>query len=329
MKTLQELLKNIHIEETKGALDVSVSVLSLSSKEVTTGTLFIALVGNVVDGHSFIPEAITNCASVIIHEKELSDYNPSVTYIRVANTRDTLGKIASAFYDNPSTKLKLIGITGTNGKTTTTTLLHQLFRNLGYNVGMIGTVVNKINDESFESVRTTPDPITLNTLLADMVDARCEYCFMEVSSHAVSEERIAELSFAGGVFTNLTLDHLDYHETFENYRDAKKHFFNMLPESAFALSNKDDANGEYMLSDTKARKYFYALKAEADLPAGQVGFNERLDTKLIGEFNAYNILAIYSTAVILGEDKEKVKEIIKNLDPVRGRFEYVKSASGL
>ena len=181
MKTLQELLKNIHIEETKGALDVSVSVLSLSSKEVTTGTLFIALVGNVVDGHSFIPEAITNCASVIIHEKELSDYNPSVTYIRVANTRDTLGKIASAFYDNPSTKLKLIGITGTNGKTTTTTLLHQLFRNLGYNVGMIGTVVNKINDESFESVRTTPDPITLNTLLADMVDARCEYCFMEVS----------------------------------------------------------------------------------------------------------------------------------------------------
>ena len=329
MKTLQELLKNIHIEETKGALDVSVSVLSLSSKEVTTGTLFIALVGNVVDGHSFIPEAITNCASVIIHEKELSDYNPSVTYIRVANTRDTLGKIASAFYDNPSTKLKLIGITGTNGKTTTTTLLHQLFRNLGYNVGMIGTVVNKINDESFESVRTTPDPITLNTLLADMVDARCEYCFMEVSSHAVSEKRIAELSFAGGVFTNLTLDHLDYHETFENYRDAKKHFFNMLPESAFALSNKDDANGEYMLSDTKARKYFYALKAEADLPAGQVGFNERLDTKLIGEFNAYNILAIYSTAVILGEDKEKVKEIIKNLDPVRGRFEYVKSASGV
>lgn len=322
MKTLQDLVKNIHIVETKGALDVSISALSLSSKEMTEGTLFVALVGNVVDGHSFIPEAITNGASVIIHEKELSEYNPSVTYIRVTNTRDTLGKIASAFYANPSAKLKLIGITGTNGKTTTTTLLHQLFRNLGYNVGMIGTVVNKINDESFESVRTTPDPITLNKILADMVEAGCQYCFMEVSSHSVSEKRIAELSFAGGVFTNLTLDHLDYHETFENYRDAKKSFFDMLPESAFALSNKDDVNGEYMLSETKAHRYFYSLKESAD-------FNERIETKLIGEFNAYNMLAIYGTAVILGEDKEKVKEIIKNLDPVRGRFEYVKSASGV
>ncbi len=322
MKTLQELLKNIHTIEVKGTLEVSVSALTLSSKEITKSTLFIAISGNSVDGHSFIPDAISRGVSVIVHEKELDEYDPSVTYIHVSDTHEVAGILASNFYDNPSTKLKLIGITGTNGKTTTTTLLHQLFRNLGYNVGMIGTVVNKINDESFESVRTTPDPITLNTLLADMVDARCEYCFMEVSSHAVSEKRIAELSFAGSVFTNLTLDHLDYHETFENYRDAKKSFFNMLPESAFALSNKDDANGEYMLSETKAHRYFYSLKESAD-------FNESIETKLIGEFNAYNMLAIYGTAVILGEDKEKVKEIIKNLDPVRGRFEYVKSASGV
>ncbi len=226
------------------------------------------------------------------------------------------------YYGNPSKKIKIIGVTGTNGKTTTATLLYQLFRNLGYKVGLVGTVVNKINDQSIEAKNTTPGPVILNNLLNKMVEAGCEYCFMEVSSHAIAQNRIAGLSFTGGVFTNLTLDHLDYHKTFENYRDAKKKFFDSLDGEAFALSNKDDENGEIMLKDTKAHKYFYALKHKAD-------FSDTLDTKLIGEFNKYNVLAVYAAAVILGEDKDKVKEEIKKIEPVEGRFQYVKNKNGV
>ncbi len=226
------------------------------------------------------------------------------------------------FYGNPSKKIKIIGVTGTNGKTTTVTLLYQLFRNLGYKVGMIGTVVNKINDEEIEARNTTPLPIELNNLLNKMVEAGCEYCFMEVSSHAIAQDRIAGINFAGGVYTNLTHDHLDYHKTFENYFKAKKKFFTMLPRNAFALSNIDDGYGEKMLSDIEAKAYKYGFKKEAD-------FSDKLETKLLGEFNAYNILAVYSVAVLLGEDKEKVKEEIKKLAPARGRFESYTSTAGV
>lgn len=322
MKKLEDLTREIEILETKGNIDIAVSSLSLNSKEVTASSLFIALVGNISDGHKYIDQAIERGAKVVVHEKDLDNFRNDITYLKVKDSHDTVGKIASAFYDHPSEHLRLIGITGTNGKTTTTTLLHQLFRDANHKAGMIGTVVNKINDNSFEAERTTPDAISLNKLLKDMVDEGCDYCFMEVSSHAVSEKRISGLYFSGGVFTNLTLDHLDYHKTFEDYRDAKKMFFDSLSEDAFALSNIDDDNGKYMLSGTRAQKYFYSLREEAD-------FSERLETKLIGEFNAYNALAIYATAVLLDEDRGSVREIIKNLEPVAGRFQYIKSNNGV
>ena len=322
MKILSEILEDVKIIESHGNLEAHVSSVSLSSKNIEPNSLFVALTGNVVDGHIFIDEVIKNGATAIVHENDLEEYQEGVTYVKVLDTHSAVGIIASNFYDNPSSKLKLVGVTGTNGKTTTATLLHQLFRNLGYKTGMIGTVVNKINDKSYEADRTTPDSITLNKLLAEMVDDGCEYCFMEVSSHSVSEKRIAGLSFVGGIFTNLTLDHLDYHKTLENYANAKKGFFDMLPASSFAIVNIDDERGEYMLSTTKAHKYTFGLKKKAD-------FNEKLKSKLIGEFNAYNILGIYVVAILLGQDEKKVKEIIKTLDPVPGRFQYIKGKNNI
>ncbi len=322
MKLLQELLKEISTIEIKGDTNVSVSSVSINSKNISKEGVFIAIVGNVSDGHDFINQAIENDAKVIVHQKDLKSYKEEVVYIKVEDTHDASGRLASAFYDHPSEHLKLIGVTGTNGKTTTTTLLHQLFMNLGQKAGLIGTVVNKINDKSFEAERTTPDPVTLNKILADMVEAGCDYCFIEVSSHAVALKRISGLFFSGGVFTNLTLDHLDYHKTFEDYRDAKKAFFDSLSPEVFTLSNIDDPNGEYILSSTRARKYYYGLKTDTD-------FNERLETKLIGEFNAYNVLTVYATAVLLDEDRGKVREEIKKLDPVPGRFQYVKSKNSI
>lgn len=339
MKILNELLNEVPILDTHGNIDISVSSVSLNSKEVGPNSVFVAINGNVVDGHNFINEVIECGAKAIIHEIDLNEYHKGVTYVKVADTHSAIGIITGNFYNNPSRKLKLIGVTGTNGKTTIATLLHQLFIDLGYRAGMIGTVVNKINNESFEAGRTTPDAVTLNKLLAEMVDVGCEYCFMEVSSHSVSEKRISGLTFQGGIFTNLTLDHLDYHKTLENYRDAKKGFFEILPSNAFALTNIDDPNGEIIINTTKAKKYTYSLKNKAD-------FTERLETKLIGEFNAYNILAIYGTALLLGEDKaksekvgppdtslevfrEKIKEVIKTLEPVPGRFQYIKGDAGV
>jgi UDP-N-acetylmuramoyl-L-alanyl-D-glutamate--2,6-diaminopimelate ligase len=254
-----------------------------------------------------------------VHESDISEYTDGVVYVQVADSHKAVGQIACNFYDNPSAKFKLIGTTGTNGKTTTTTLLHQLFRKLGYKVGMIGTVVNKINDQEFEAVRTTPDAINLQKLFSDMVQAECSYVFMEVSSHAVSEGRLQNVTFAGGVFTNLTHDHLDYHGTFDNYRDAKKEFFNMLPAGAFAITNSDDANGIYMVNNTKAQTHTYGFKNPAD-------FSEKLESELVGEFNMYNILAVYATASVLKQDSDKVKEIIKTLDPAPGRFESIANA---
>ena len=322
MKILSEILEDVKVVESHGNLENHVSSVSLSSKNIEPHSLFIALSGNVVDGHIFIDEVIKKGATAIIHENDLKEYQEGVTYVKVSDTHSAVGIISSNFYNNPSHKLKLVGVTGTNGKTTTATLLHQLFRKLNYKAGMIGTVVNKINDKSYEADRTTPDPVTLNKLLAEIVDGGCEYCFMEVSSHSVSEKRIVGLSFVGGIFTNLTLDHLDYHKTLENYANAKKGFFDILPASGFAIANIDDKRGEYMLSTTKAHKYTFALNKKAD-------FNERLETKLIGEFNAYNILGIYATAILLGQDEKKVKEIIKTLDPVPGRFQYIKGKNNI
>lgn len=333
MKILSELLEDVKVLESRGNFEAHVSSLSLNSKTIEPHSIFVALVGNVVDGHSFVDEVIEKGASVIVYENNPSEFKNGITYIKVADTHSAVGIIASNFYDNPSSKLKLVGVTGTNGKTTTATLLHQLFLDLGHKAGMIGTVVNKINDKSYEATRTTPDSITLNKLFAEMVDNRCEYCFMEVSSHSISEKRIEGLSFVGGIFTNLTLDHLDYHKTIENYRDAKKSFFDILPSSGFAVANIDDEKGEYMLSTTQANKYTLSLKKKAD-------FNERLKTKLLGEFNAYNILGIYSVAVLLLygdkpaspdaiQGEEKIKEVIKNLESVPGRFQYIKSKNNI
>ena len=322
MKILSEILEDIKILESHGNLEAKVSFVSLNSKEIEPHSVFVAIIGNIVDGHTFIDEVIGKGATTIIHEKEITDFKSGVTYVKVADTHSAVGIIASNFYGNPSRKMKLVGVTGTSGKTTTATLLHQLFRELGYKVGMMGTVVNKINDSETEAHRTTPDAVTLNKLLAEMVDNGCEYCFMEVSSHSVSEKRIQGLSFAGGIFTNLSLDHLDYHKTFNEYCDAKKGFFDMIPASGFAIANIDDEKGEYMLSTTKATKYTLSLKKEAD-------FNERFESNLIGEFNAYNILGVYATAVLLGQDKEKIKEIIKILKTVPGRFQYVKGEDGI
>lgn len=322
MKILNDLLNDITVLESHGNIDAGVSSVSLDSRQIEPHSLFVALKGNVLDGHSFINEVIEKGATTIVHEKDLNEWKPGVTYIKVADTHSAVGLIASNFYGNSSSKLNLVGVTGTSGKTTTATLLHRLFRDLGYKTGLIGTVVNKINDKAEEAHRTTPDSISLNKLLAEMVDAGCEYCFMEVSSHSVCEGRIAGLHFAGGIFTNLSLDHLDYHKTFDNYCDAKKGFFDMIQATGFAIANIDDERGQYMLSTTKARTYTLSLKKSAD-------FNERLDTKLIGEFNAYNVLGIYAVAILLGQDKDKVKEIIKTLETVPGRFQYVKSTNGI
>jgi UDP-N-acetylmuramoyl-L-alanyl-D-glutamate--2,6-diaminopimelate ligase len=322
MKILNDILNDIVILETHGNIDAPVSSVSLNSKIIEPHSLFVALSGNVVDGHIFIDEVIEKGATTIVYEHEPKEFKHGINYIKVADTHSAIGIIASNFYDNPSRKMKLIGVTGTSGKTTTATLLHQLFRDLGHKAGMIGTVVNKVNDKSYEAHRTTPDSVTLNELLAEMVDDGCEYCFMEVSSHSVSEKRIAGLHFIGGIFTNLSLDHLDYHKTMDDYCDAKKGFFDIIPATGFAIANIDDERGEYMLSSTKAHTYTFSLKKNAD-------FNERFESKLIGEFNAYNLLGIYAAAVLLGEDKVKIKESIKNLETVPGRFQYYKSENGV
>jgi UDP-N-acetylmuramoyl-L-alanyl-D-glutamate--2,6-diaminopimelate ligase len=325
MKILSEILENVSVIESHGNLETGVSSVSLSSKTIEPNSLFVAIVGNVVDGHKFIDEVIENGAKTIIYEKDIPEFKSGVTYIKVADTHSAVGVIASNFFGNPSRKLKLVGVTGTNGKTTTVTLLHQLFRKFGFKTGLISTVVDKINDDIVITDRatpTTPDSIILNKLLAEMVDAGCEYCFMEVSSHAITEKRVLGINFIGGVFTNLTLDHLNYHGTFENYCDAKKGFFDMIPANGFAISNIDDERGEYMLSTTNAKKYTLSLKQKAD-------FNERFETKLLGEFNAYNILGVCAVAVLLGQDSTKIKDLIKELEGAPGRFQAIKSPNGV
>ena len=332
---LQDILYGITITNLVGQTNREVGVLTFDSRQVSGDAVFFAIKGTLSDGHAYIANVVNAGVPVVVCEQMPEETAVGVTYIQVANTAVALGKMAANFYGNPSAKLQLIGITGTNGKTTIATLLFKLFRELGYKVGLISTVENHINDRIIAATHTTPNPVALNALLQDMVDAGCDYCFMEVSSHAVIQHRIEGLSFVGGVFSNITHDHLDFHKTFNNYIKAKKAFFDVLPASAFALTNLDDKNGMVMLQNTKASKKTYALKHLADFKAKIVensfsGLHLDINDadvffKLIGSFNAYNLLAVYGTAMLLGQDQLTVLTILSNLTGAEGRFDYIVS----
>ncbi|MBM3403901.1 MAG: UDP-N-acetylmuramoyl-L-alanyl-D-glutamate--2,6-diaminopimelate ligase [Bacteroidetes bacterium] len=334
-KQLKEILELSLVLEIKGKPDIVISEITADSRKVTPGSLFIATRGTQTDGHNFIEQAITQGAVAIIAEVLPSNLKKAICYVQVADSTLFLGYVACRFFDNPSAKLRLTGITGTNGKTTTVTLLYQLFRNLGYSCGMISTIRNEVNGEILTATHTTPDAISLNRLLAMMVEKGCDYCFMEVSSHAVVQHRITGLTYAAGVFSNITHDHLDYHGTFAEYLKAKKGFFDQLPQTAVAISNKDDRNGEVMLQNTRAARKFYSLQSMADfngriLENSLNGLHMSVDGfevwfQLIGEFNAYNILAAYTTAICLGMEKVEVLQGLSRCEPVAGRFNQVRS----
>ena len=339
MKQLNNILSDIQILRLIGSMERFVSKICLDSREVSKDAIFVATSGSQTDGHHFINQAIENGVTTVFCEKLPEVLPENITFVVVENSTETLGKIASAFYGHPSRNLKLVGVTGTNGKTTIATLLYALHRKLGYATGLFSTVENKINDTTFETTHTTPNAIVVNDLLAKMVKTGCSYCFMEVSSHAVTQNRIAGLQFAGGVFTNLTHDHLDYHGDFKSYLNAKKTFFDALPKDAFALTNADEANGMIMLQNTKAHKYSYGLKNMADFKCNIMEShfgrtllylnNDEIWTTLTGQFNAYNIAAIYGSAICLRHDKQEVLQAISALHPVSGRFETIVSATGI
>ena len=330
---LQDILYGVAITNRVGAANREVDALSFDSRAVAPGSVFFAIKGTVVDGHKYIEQTIEAGASVIICEEMPVSLKEDVSYIQVQNSSVALGQMAANFFGNPSQDLKLVGITGTNGKTTIATLLFKLFRGLGHSVGLISTVENQINDRIIPATHTTPNPIALNQLLRDMVEAGCTHCFMEVSSHAVVQHRIEGLEFTGAVFSNITHDHLDFHKTFDNYIKAKKQFFDKLPKTAFALTNADDRNGMVMLQNTVASKKTYALKQIADFKAQIIenrfsGLNLEIDQvdvffKLVGSFNAYNLLAAYGTAILLGEEKMNVLTVLSSLTGAEGRFDYV------
>jgi UDP-N-acetylmuramoyl-L-alanyl-D-glutamate--2,6-diaminopimelate ligase len=332
---LQDILYGITITNLVGKTNREVGVLTFDSRQVTSDAVFFAIKGTVSDGHSYINSVLEKGVSVIVCEQVPQETVEGVTYIQVADSSVALGKMAANFYGSPSSNLQLVGITGTNGKTTIATLLFKLFRELGYKVGLISTVDNHINDQIIPATHTTPNPIALNALLQDMVNAGCDYCFMEVSSHAVVQHRIEGLNFAGGVFSNITHDHLDFHKTFDNYIKAKKAFFDGLGSSSFALTNLDDKNGMVMLQNTKAVKKTYALKQMADFKARIVensfnGLHLDIDHtevffKLVGSFNAYNLLAVYGTAMLLDQDQLTVLTTLSNLTGAEGRFDYIVS----
>lgn len=339
MKKLRDLLYKAGIIEVHGNTDLQIHAPCLSSREVKKSDLFIAISGSVTDGHDFISAAIDAGAVAIVCQKFPASFVPGITYVRVSNSMEALAQIAANFYDHPSNKIRLIGITGTNGKTTTATLLHRLFTSLGYTCGLISTVKNCIGEKEKQATHTTPDAISINQLLYEMINAGCTYCFMEVSSHAVIQHRITGLNFAGGIFTNITHDHLDYHKTFDAYIKAKKGFFDMLPEEAFALVNADDKNSKVMLQNTKAKSSTFSVKGVSDFKCKVIennfsGLLLNIDgievlTKLIGSFNAYNLLGIYATAVLLGADKIKVLTAISTLSSVEGRFEYYATSNNI
>lgn len=339
MKKLQDILSGIRILQSKGTLDISISGLCIDSRQASQGFLFAALKGTQVDGHRYIETAIQNGASSILCSDLPTTIHPNITYIQVDNTSEAIGIIASNYFDKPSNDLNLVGITGTNGKTTTATLLYNLFTNLGFKTGLISTIHNKIAGKNIKATHTTPDAISLNQLLNEMVIAGCEYAFMEVSSHAIDQNRISGLKFSGAVFTNLSHDHLDYHKTFKEYLNAKKKLFDELPKTAFALSNLDDKNGRVMLQNTRATKKSYSLKSLADYKGKiiessfegiQIQINgQEFYSLLTGEFNSYNLLAAYGTAILLGQDNESVLTQISKIQAIEGRFQMLRSNSGI
>ena len=339
MKKLKDLLYNVSINEVYGSVDIEINQLIFDTRLLQQSDVFIAQRGWKVDGHLFIDLAIELGATAIICEKIPKQTVDKVTYVLVDNSSEALAFMASNYYENPSKKLKLIGVTGTNGKTTVVTLLYHLFQKAGYKVGLISTVTNLINQKEIKATHTTPNVVSLNSLLNEMVLEGVDYCFIEVSSHGIHQKRITGLNFAGGVFTNLTHDHLDYHHTFSAYRDVKKSFFDSLPEEAFALVNVDDKNGLFMIQNCEAQKYTYALKTNAAYKAKilETQFNgtllningKEVWSKLIGNFNASNLLAIYAVADLLGLDLLETLQIISELESVAGRFQYDISKTGI
>jgi UDP-N-acetylmuramoyl-L-alanyl-D-glutamate--2,6-diaminopimelate ligase len=339
MMNLKQLIGDLECLQVIGGTDITIAEIQFDSRAVGSNSLFVAVKGTLTDGHLFIDKAIGLGASAIICEELPKEIDESVTYIQVSNSPFALALVAAEFYGHPSSKLKLVGITGTNGKTTVATLLQKLFTELGYHAGLLSTVQNLVGERVVASTHTTPDPLALNKLLSEMVDEGCDYCFMEVSSHAVTQHRIDGLNFAGGVFTNLSHDHLDFHKTFDEYIRAKKTFFDHLPKHSFALTNADDKNGMVMLQNTAAFKKTYALRTLADYK-GKVlesHFNgmlmsidgNELWVRLIGNFNAYNILATYGTALLLEQDRAKVLMILSRITGAAGRFETIISPDGI
>lgn len=336
MKNLKEIVKAIEVIEWLGPKDVLFTQLVADSRAADANSMFVAVRGTSVDAHEFIPQVITQGCLLIVSERRVEVPN-DVTLLVVSDTSIALGQLAHAFYGYPSKSLTLIGVTGTNGKTTTTTLLHDLYTNLGYKVGLLSTVVNLIGTERIPSTHTTPNPIELNKLLAQMVEEGCSYCFMEVSSHSIVQHRISGLEFKGAGFTNITHDHLDYHHTFKAYIEAKKMFFDNLPASSFALVNVDDKNGSVMLQNTKAKKYTFGLKSPADFKVKVLenSFEGLLLTingtelwsKLIGDFNAYNLTLVYGISQLLESDSLEVLTVLSKLNAVAGRFQFVRSHS--
>ena len=339
MNALKDILHGIPVRHVVGNLNVSVAGLCFDSRKATPQSVFVAVAGTQVDGHRYIDSAIERGASVVLCEQVPGTTNDDVTYIQVEDTAFALGVSASNFFGNPSSRLKLVGVTGTNGKTTIATLLYKLFRQLGHEAGLISTVRNQVGANVVPATHTTPDPIALNGLLHEMVAAGCDYCFMEVSSHAIVQQRIAGLNFVGGVFSNITHDHLDFHKTFDAYIQAKKRFFDDLDRFAFALSNADDKNGAVMLQNTFAHKRTYGLKRMADFKARVVeshfdGMLVQLDghevwVKLVGGFNAYNIAAVYGAAILLEQETMKVLTALSTITGAEGRFETIISKEGV
>ena len=339
MKPLTQLLSAISVEEIIGNKDIMISSVECDSRKIQLGSLFVAVRGTNVDGHRFIPIVTVGGVAAIVCEELPERLESNVTYIKVSDSAVALGFLASRWYGDPSRKLKLVGVTGTNGKTTTATLIYEMARLHGYKAGLLSTVCNYVDSEAVPTNQTTPDPLTLNALLARMVEAGCTYAAMEVSSHAAHQHRIAGLHFAGGVFTNLTRDHLDYHKTVDAYLKAKKSFFDILPKEAFALTNIDDKVGEVMLQNTLASRYSYSLRQMADF-AGRI-IESRLDGTLMsfnghevevlftGRYNAYNLTAVYGASILLGFDKETVLTDMSRLVPVAGRFQTFRSPGGI
>ena len=336
---LAELLSQIKTIDVIGSADIDITGINIDSRKIEPGHLFVAMRGTQVDGHQFIPKAVELGATAVLCETVPADAPQGVTFVKVEDCEDVVGIVATTFYGNPTSKLKLVGVTGTNGKTTIATLLYNMFRKMGHKCGLLSTVCNYIEDEAIPTDHTTPDPIELNQLLARMVEAGCEYAFMECSSHAIAQKRIGGLTFAGGLFTNLTRDHLDYHKTFENYRDAKKKFFDDMPKGAFAITNADDKNGMVMVQNTKATVKTYSVRAMADYVAHIIechfeGMYLEIDghevgVQFIGKFNVSNLLAVYGAARMLGKQPEEILVVLSTLKSVSGRLEPIRSNDGV